>query len=718
MAQRKHKSKKHSTRSKPKGSPRGTFEANPRGFGFVKTSEGEFFIPESKTRDAMDGDIVEIAPVRSDRKKAPGAGAVAPGKRGMGTRPRAGKRDEARVLRVVERRHTELIGTYEVAEPFGIVVPEDPRIKHDVFTQRSKNPDIESGAMVRVRILEYPTRKSAATGEVIEVFGEEGSTDLSIERIISRYNLETAFSEGSVAEAAAAKLDVKAALDGGYRDIRDRFVFTIDPTDAKDFDDALSLECTAAGEFRLGVHIADVSAYVGWGSSIDLDARRRATSVYLADRVIPMLPPELSESLCSLRPGEDRLCMTVDLVLDASARLLEYDVYPAVMRSAARLTYDQAQMLLDELSDGVDVLGGGATQAGAGVGAAGGAGAEAGANSATGAGAEASATRAGSIDPLTWRLAACSQLARARQRHRASQGGLEFTTKEAKVALDSDGHATGIVVREKTQATELIEEAMIYANEVVATYLSDREMPCAYRVHEAPAIDSLEALVPILQEFKWFTSEMAHGLPTANSHVIQQVLAACDGRIEQEMVTMLVLRAMMRATYTPDNGGHYGLGLRCYCHFTSPIRRYPDLMVHRMLKESLGFAQGGFKDQAKSMKWLCEHSSEMERNAEAASFDSQKAKIAEYMAAFLGEEFDAIVSGVVSYGLYVRLENCAEGLVAVRTLGDEYFAFDGAKHQLRGVESNAAYHLGQRVCVRLVEADADLARLDFVLVDD
>lgn len=724
MAQRKHKSKKHSTRSKPKGAPRGTFEANPRGFGFVKTAEGEFFIPESKTRDAMDGDVVEVAPVRSDRKKLPGAkSAIAPGKRGMGARPHAGKRDEARVVRVVERRHTELIGTYEIAEPFGIVVPEDPRIKHDVFTQRSKNPDIESGTMVRVRILEYPTRKSAAVGEVIEVFDEGAASDLSIERIVSRYNLETAFSEGSLSEASAAKLDVGAALASGYRDIRDRFVFTIDPTDAKDFDDALSLERVAEGEFRLGVHIADVSAYVDWGSSIDLDARRRATSVYLADRVIPMLPPELSENLCSLRPGEDRLCMTVDLTLDAKARLLDYDIYPAIMRSSARLTYDQAQMLLDELDEGQAraVLAG----EGGAEGACGGAsGAERSADSAQSA-PEGGATIASAptsvsvptpIDPLTWRLAACSQLGQARAAHRESQGGLEFSTKEAKVALDADGHAIGIVVREKTQATELIEEAMIFANEVVATYLADREMPCAYRVHEAPAADALEGLVPILQEFKWFTSEMAHGLPTGNPHVIQRVLDECDGRSEQEMVTMLVLRAMMRATYTPENGGHYGLGLRCYCHFTSPIRRYPDLMVHRMLKQALGFAQQGFKDQAKSLKWLCEHSSEMERNAEAASFDSQKAKIAEYMAAFVGEEFDAIVSGVVSYGLYVRLENCAEGLVPVRTLGDEYFAFDEAKHQLRGVESNAAYHLGQRVNVRLVEADPDLARLDFVLI--
>lgn len=684
MAQRKRRSKKHSTRSKPKGAPRGTFEANERGFGFVKTSEGEFFIPASKTRDAMDGDLVEIAPVRSDKKKAPGTGAVTPGRRGMGNRPRERKREEARIVRVVERRHTELIGTYEVAEPFGIVVPEDPRIKHDVFTKRSENPSIESGTMVRVRILEYPTRKSAAFGEVIEVFDAHGENDLAMERIISRYNIETAFSGGTIEEAQAAKLDVKDALASGYKDLRDRFVFTIDPTDAKDFDDALSVEEVADGEYRLGVHIADVSAYVPWTSSIDLDARRRATSTYLADRVIPMIPGELSENLCSLRPGEDRLCMTVDLLLDRHANLLEYDIYPAVMHSNARLTYDQAQMILDELPEGYDPMRKGA---------------------------------AAEADELSWRLGACSHLAKARQSFRDSQGGIEFSTKEPKVMLDADGHATGIMVREKTEATELIEEAMVYANEVVATYLAEHDLPCAYRVHEPPATDALEALIPTLQEFKWFNAEMTAMLPTANPHVIQLVLDEAAGRSEQEMVTMLMLRAMMRAVYTPDNLGHYGLGLRYYCHFTSPIRRYPDLIVHRMLKQALGFEQNDYAGQVKALKWLCEHSSEMERNAEAASYDSQKAKIAEYMEQFVGEEFDAIVSGVVSYGLYVRLENCAEGLVPVRTIGDEYFAFDEAKHQLRGVESNTVYHLGQRVSVCLTDADPDLARLDFKLAE-
>ncbi len=667
---RKRKSSRHSpTRKKAHQHPRGVIQINQRGFGFVKTPEGEFFIPESKMRDAMDGDMVEVSAATT-----PGASKNKPSRAG------SKKHMEARVVRVLERKHAEIIGRYEVVEPFGIVVPDDPRIKHDIFTLRAASPDVPDGSIVRVRILEYPTHKSSATGEVIEVLGNADDERLLIERVIARHNLPTAFSEGALEEASAKGLDIEGAMRDGYRDIRDRFVFTIDPADAKDFDDALSIEVLEAGTFRLGVHIADVSAYVGWASSIDLDARSRATSVYLADRVIPMLPPALSENLCSLRPGEDRLCMTVDLVVDGHAKLLSYEAYPAVMRSRLRLTYDEA----------LDVLRGGSSVPahGAGVGAA----------------------------DIADKLACCSRIAKARQRHRASQGGIEFDTREAKVVLDADDYPVGISVREKNDATELIEEAMIFANEVVARHLFEREMPAAYRVHEAPAASTLAALVPILQEFKWFTAEDAAQLKTGNAHAIQRILAACEGRSEQELVVMLMLRSMMRATYQPRNIGHYGLGLDAYCHFTSPIRRYPDLIVHRALKQSLGMGQPGMFSQEESLSWLCEHSSEMERVAEAAAFDSQKVKMAEYMEQFVGEEFEGLVVSAVSYGLYVRLDNCVEGLVPVRTLGDEYFIYDEERHTLRGADTLTTYRLGQRVQVRLASVDVKLARIDFAIV--
>lgn len=683
---RKRRSKRRgqSTRKKERSLARGVFEANPKGYGFITTPEGEFFIPESKTRDAMDGDLVEVMPIHVKRRQS-SSDAGAKGSGAADAKHARMRREEARIVRVIDRKHDTLIGRYEIAEPFGVVVPEDPRIKHDVFTLRSDAPDVPDGAMVKVRILEYPTRRSAATGVIEKVYGDAREADLAVERVIALHALATEFPEDALSEADV-RVDADAALRDGYRDLRERFMFTIDPADAKDFDDALSIDETEPGVWRLGVHIADVSAYVGWGSSVDLEARRRGTSVYLPDRVLPMLPSALSERACSLQPGEDRLCMTADLYVDAHAKLLRYELYPAVMRSEARLTYDEALSILNAASQ--------CGEAGSGDGG---------------------EVHLSSNASLPCRLRCCSALAKARARWRMSQGGIEFSTKEAKVVLDDAGKPIDISVRKKNDATELIEEAMIFANEVVATHLFQHAMPCAYRDHESPSSESMAALVSVLQEFKWFKSSDSSALVTANPHAIQDVLERVQGRLEEDMVVMLMLRAMMRATYSPRNLGHYGLGLGCYCHFTSPIRRYPDLMVHRMLKYSLGFEQADFDEQCASLAWLCEHSSAMERKAEAASLDAQKAKMAEYMHSRIGEEFDAIVSGVMSYGLYVRLDNCIEGLIPIRTLDTEYFVYDEQRMSLRGADTNTVYRLGQKLHVKLIAVDTLLARIDFAL---
>lgn len=697
--------KKKPTRKKPRTYARGTLETNPRGYGFVKTTEGDFFIPESKMNGAFDGDLVEVSGMAP---KGPSRGSGTHARRGKGASSE--RRIEGRVVRVLDRAHDYLIGRYEIAGPFGIVIPDDPRINYDIFTPLSEGGDIPEGSLVKVRILEYPTRRSSATGTVEEVLGSSEDGSLMIERIIARHNLETRFSEGALTEATAATLDIPAALSDGYRDIRDRFVFTIDPDDAKDFDDALSIGILSAGEVsrmdlfttrdlkrglitgapglkadatvvRLGVHIADVSRYVPWGGSLDLDARKRATSTYLVDRVIPMIPPALSDDLCSLRPGVDRLCMTADLYVTEDAKLVAYDLYPAIMNSSLRLTYGQALEIL---------RGEGCAQVLA-----------------------ASSSDASSVQDVPRLLRIASSLAKARERYRESLGALEFETKEAKVILGEDGEPLSIEIREKNDATQLIEEAMIFANEIVACHLLSHDQPCAYRVHEQPAKDALVGLIPPLQGFRWFTKTMAEGVRAGDPFALQSILEACAGRPEAEMVTMLILRTMMRAVYSPEDIGHYGLGLAAYCHFTSPIRRYPDLIVHRMLKALLGKRPGLFDQEAASLKWLCEHSSEMERVAESAGFDSQKAKIVEYMAGYLGLEFPAIISGVTTYGIYVRLENCAEGLVPIRALGSEYFAFDAARYVLKGTDTGREYRLGQRIDVRLVKADLVACHLDF-----
>ena len=647
------------------------------GYAFVRTAEGEFFVPSDKLNGAFDGDLVEVAPVRQERSRKALAQAAS-----------STRRREARVKRVVEHAHAEIVGRYEVAEPFGVVVPEDPRIPYDIFTLLSANGDIPDGAIVRVAMETYPSRKEAATGRIVEVLGDADDERVPIDLIVARYKLESAFSQGCLDEAAEAQLDIEEALAGNYRDLRDRFVFTIDPSDARDFDDAVSLEPLEDGRedgarWRLGVHIADVSHYVTWGSSVDLDARKRACSAYLVDRVMPMLPEALSNELCSLKPGEDRRSMTVDLELDAKGRVVSADIYPAVIRSSARLTYGQAQDCIDAADCGAPV---------------------------TLKGAE------GLEGQIAGRLCRLSQLAKSRMGLRAAAGGIDFDTVEARVKLDGQGVPLSIELRKRTEATQLIEEAMIAANEAVACFLRDAGFPCIYRTHDKPSRESLEGLLPVLQEFSWFSQVNKVAFVAGNPHEIARVLDLCTGRGEDAFVTSLVLRSMKRALYEPVLGGHYALASDAYAHFTSPIRRYPDLVVHRMLKATLFGRPQKFDQEVSSLPWIAEHSSEMERIAERAARDSQEVKIVELMETRIGQKFSGMISGVASYGLLVRLDNTAEGVVAIEDLGQEYFALDSVRHTLTGSDTGKQYRLGKRVALRLIEADRRTRTLKFRLV--
>lgn len=916
------------TRRAPRSMPRGTLVVHAEGYGFVRTAEGEYFIPSAKLGGAFDGDVVEIAPLSSAASKAHRSS----GRDAM----RTGGRPAARVVRVVERAHETLIGRYEVADPFGVVIPEDPRIPYDIFTQRSAAPDIPHGALVRVRIATYPSRNTAATGVVEEVLGEADEPRIGVESIIARHKLETRFSDACLKEADGLRLDVEAALSRGYADLRDRCVFTIDPVDARDFDDALSLErldgsddmasagdapaspadgtagrsgktraqtgpraldegvlrtpskalrilraglpaspggasgdlgstpASSAGSsiemggpsvpvlsgvgwegagvpvWRLGVHIADVSAYVPWGSAIDLDARNRATSAYLVDRVIPMLPERLSNDLCSLRPDEDRLSMTVDLYLDGKGRVNRYEVYPAVIRSKARLTYDAVQEWLDGFdSPGIaarpdDADAPFATDAPAVTDASNAADAPAATVAPAAADAPAAVAPAATnaltasegrspyllrlsgqkraenglemsrtpqkldldaadcpeslkttsyshVDcpkdgkatcssqsdgreeghevagrpPSAWesagrppyacevagrppsacetapeaplphgagiprqvadRLAPLSRIGKLRAELRRRAGGIDFPSTEAKVRLDADGRPTGVDLRRKTDATSLVEEAMILANEAVAHRLVAADSPALFRVHERPAADGLAGLIPVLEEFDWFARIDKTRFALGDPHAVQAALEASRGRSEGELVGSLLLRAMKRADYRPSCEGHYGLASEAYAHFTSPIRRYPDLVVHHMLKALL-FGRSELHDQeASALRWLGRHCSEREREADAAARESQELKLIELMESQVGEAFSGVVSGVAPYGLYVRLDNTAEGLLPVRRLGTEYYSLDAELHRLVGQDSGRTWRLGQRVAVVLTLADARRHVLEFRL---
>ncbi len=676
------RSKNH-TRRVARTRPRGVMQVNAEGYGFVRTSEGEFFIPASKLGGAFDGDVVEVSPLpRARRGQGRGSHEGTGGGRYSSSKP------AARVACVLERAHDVVVGRFEAAEPFGVVVPIDPRIPYDIFTPLADAPEVEDGALVSVRIAQFPSRDAAATGHIEEVLEHADGQDEGIDAVVARHKFETAFSPAALREAGAAELDEVGALAAGYRDLRDRFVFTIDPVDARDFDDALSIEKISHGEgagrarWRVGVHIADVSHYVEWGSALDLDARRRATSVYLADRVIPMIPEELSCGLCSLNPGETRRSMTVDLVVADDGTLASYEIYPALICSNARLTYDEALEMLQGEEDAAEY---------------------------------APRSREQWETSLLPRLRVLSRIAQMRRRARERKGGIDFDQPEAKVALDEAGKPVRVDLRVKNEATSLVEEMMIWANEVVARHLESAGFPCAYRVHEAPDADGLAALVPVLEEFPWFQKLDPMGFFVGDAKTLAAAVDLARGRAEGELVSSLVLRSMKRAVYRPDNRGHFGLASGTYCHFTSPIRRYPDLMVHRMLKAQLFGRPEKFDQMATGLAWICEHSSTMEREADAAARESQELKIAEYLQRFVGQSFPAIVSGVSQGGLYARLENTAEGFVPVRTLGDDYFAFDAARHMLVGEETGARYRLGQRIAVVLYAVDPRVPQIDLRL---
>ncbi len=679
MARRPAKARRHA-----KARPQGILEISARGFGFVKTAEGEFFIPASKINGAFPGDLVEVARISS--QKQDDLASYVDSQR---------QRPTGRVVRVIMREQRTIIGRYEIADPFGVVVPDDPSIPYDIFTLRKDAPYVANGDIVEVEMTEYPTRNSAATGHIIRVIGREDDTSVEIDRIVSHFKLETEFSADAIKEAQAAKLDTSLAFVRGYRDLTKDFVFTVDPVDARDYDDAVS--CSWDGSYwRLGVYIADVSSYVEYASSMDLAARRRACSVYLVDRVIPMLPEAISNNLCSLVPNEQRLSIAVQALIRADGYIESYEVFPAVIKSKARLSYEQALALLDaedaaSEDDLIQVFSSCEQAQGS------------------------HALSKENLSLLKCSLAALSSMAEKQFSLRYQAGCMDFERTEAKVRLDKQGAPTEVYLRKRNKATHAIEEAMILANRLVAENLITLALPCVFRIHDVPDGEALYSLYQVLSDMPDFKDLNEWRFCSGEPKVLQDVLARTKDKPEHELVSLLLLRSMKRAIYSTDERAHFGVGLEHYCHFTSPIRRYPDLLVHRMLKIAF-FGKNETSDaQIKALPWLAEHSSKMERVAEKAAFQSQQLKLVEYMQRDIGKTFKGIVSGVSTFGLFVQLPNTAVGHLPLRELGDEHFSFDPDRYVLEGVDTNIRYQLGQEISVVLQAANPRERRLSFKL---
>ncbi len=626
----------------------GRITMNRKGYGFVEAAEGDIYIPVREAYGAMHGDTV-----------------------GVRIRPGAGKQGRSgSVVKVLERANETLIGRYEKHGRLGVVVPSDPRILNDVFVAGPDSAGARNGQIVVVRLTAFPSRHHAAQGVVDEVLGNEGDPGMPIEIVIRRHGLRTAFPEEVSSAANAIAPDIDGALAQADReDIRDWFTITIDPADARDFDDAITVE-RVDGVLRLGVHIADVSHYVPWDSVIDSEARKRATSVYLVDRVLPMLPEHLSNNICSLNPGEDRLSFSVVMDLDSNGAVTGYRLFRSVMRSDRRFSYDEVQGCLD----------------------------------------------GDALFPDAESERVIRELARAARllgERRVARGGLDFETVEAKVRLAEDGTPLEVLLRERTDATNMIEEAMIRANEVVAEHMARATAPMVYRIHENPDADALSQVAVILKEFDYPIKDI-HG---ASPATFQKIVRFAHDRVEKPLINSLLLRALQRARYTDYLGPHFGLASEAYCHFTSPIRRYPDLLVHRLLAARLTgtLDEPAMAAMVAELEWLADHCSVMEREAESAENESVQIKLAELMAEHVGEVFGGLITGVHSFGLFVQLDNTAEGLVHVHSMSDDYYRYDPERFMLVGDDRGLALRLGQRVDVRIISVSTAEGRIDMEL---
>ena len=658
----------------------------------VETAEGVYRLGSRSMREAMPGDRVYVSLHRG----------------------RGGAR-RAVVEHVIERATAAIVGVFEPAGPLGAVRPLDARIKQDFFVLPSDGSParlgVEPGDIVSARIVDYPSRTESGVVTIERRIGDANEPSLGIECVMARYGLVDGYPRAAIDEAERLSVDVEAALsDPLRRDIRDRFAITIDPVDARDFDDAISVARTVRGGWMLGVHIADVSHYVDLESAIDLEARRRSTSVYLADRVLPMLPERLCNDLCSLRPEEDRLAFTVDIELDAQGRVRAYEAYPSVIRSRVRMDYGAVDTLLREgESDGAALDAAACGRAEAAV----------------------EAARANGVDLRAF-LRNADALARARREIRRKRGSIDFDTPEVHVLLDEAGMPVDIVTRERTAATSLVEEAMLLANECVAEFLADRDLVSAYRVHEDPSPDSLASAAKTLTELGAVEGGLAAGIMLGDPRAINAAVEDAAGTPFAPQVNALLLRAQQRAVYKSRNEGHYALGARAYCHFTSPIRRYPDLIAHRVLKLALAKRELGKKEAlARAPRFtgkgpqaleaicpqLCRQASDNERAADAAANASQKVKVAQFYAGRIGERDTGTVCWISDLGAFVRLDATgAEGLIRMNALGTEWWDFDDVRLTLTGDSTGTRVGLGCRVVVEVASVNVLRGHVDLKLI--
>ena len=612
---------------------------------------------------------------------------------------------EAIVTEILQRKHDQAVGQLQVEKDFAFLITEGKFFVHDILIPKKKLKGGKTGQMAVVKITQWPSKDSKQLiGEVVDVLGEQGNNDVEMHAILAQYGLPYKYPKR--VEDAAEKIDATITPEdiAEREDFRDVTTFTIDPKDAKDFDDALSFRSVKGNHsslYEVGVHIADVTHYVTEGSIIDREAQERATSVYLVDRTVPMLPERLCNFICSLRPDEDKLCYSVIFVLDEDANIKSWHLAHTVIRSNRRFAYEEVQQILEQ--NGV-VPGSGQP-----------------------------APPATKKKPYTGELAneliMLDRMAKKLRERRFKNGAVRFDREELHFDVDEKGHPTRCYFKRSNDATQLIEEFMLLANRTVAESIGSvgksgssgqsgktgkSAKTFVYRVHDQPDPQKLENLRQVVSGFGYKLK--TSGTRGAISKSLNQLMADAQGKREQNLVETVALRAMMKAKYSTHNIGHYGLAFDYYTHFTSPIRRYPDTMVHRLLTK---YQQGGRSANQDHYEELCEHSSDMEQTAANAERDSIKFKMVEFMADKVGQKFDAHISGVQSYGIYCEIdENHCEGLVGMHDLDGDYYEFDERNFCLVGRRHHKKYQLGDPVRIQVARANIEKRQLDFILADD
>jgi len=635
----------------------GTYHGTAKGFGFVKVEgrESDIFIDESDTLGAWHGDTVVVKLLGESNRT---------------------KKAEGQIVRILQRANTEIVGTFQKNNNFGFVIPDNPKMNKDIFIQKGRSDGAVSGHKVVAQIIDYGSKHKNPEGKVIEVLGHINDPGTDVNAIIKGFHLPVEFPDDVWKQLRTIPELVSEGDFIGRLDIRDWQTVTIDGEDAKDLDDAITIAKKETG-YILGVHIADVTHYVPESSPLDKEALKRGTSVYLVDRVIPMLPHQLSNGICSLNAGVDRLALSCIINIDLNGKVVGHTIEKTVIQVDQRMTYTAVNQIIEHQDP--------------------------------------KAVKA--YRPLVPMFGLMKELADLLREKRRLRGGIDFDFPESKIVLDKKGKPVDIYPYERNAATKIIEDFMLIANETIAEDFFWQELPFLYRTHETPDIERIQKLMIIIKNFGYYLKINKDDI---HPKEFQKLLGKIEGTPEEAMISRLTLRSMKQARYSTENLGHFGLAVQYYTHFTSPIRRYPDLQIHRIIKENIEgkLNQRRIEHYQKILNGVASLSSMAERRADEAEREVAKLKKVEYMSKQIGKTFEGVISGLTNWGMYVELPNTCEGMVRLASLGDDYYYYDESKFALIGETYGETYSLGEKIKVTVLRTDLVTRTVDFIPAED